>query len=272
MIRERRQSLEIGGFRALKRGTPSALGDLYYSAMELTWPAFIAAASFIFLAINVAFGALYALMPAGALRNAQAGSFPDGFFFSVETFATVGYGDIAPATYLAHSVATAEIMSGMLLLATVTGLTFARFSRPRDSIVFSNVAIVGEYDEREALIVRIASSRAKPIAEVTAQMAYVERLESKDGHVSRRVIDLPLARSANALLTMSWTIAHVLEPNGALRAALREGRDVRILVTVGGLDTLLATPTFGGRFYLRQSIKLDHEFIDMITEVEEGSF
>jgi inward rectifier potassium channel len=239
--------------------------------MELSWPAFIAAACLVFITTNLAFGALYTALP-GSLLNATRGSFLDGFFFSVETLATVGYGDMAPATYTAHSIATVEIMCGLLLLATVTGLTFARFSRPRTSILFSNVAILGEYDDREALIVRIASPRAQPIAEVTAQMALVERVERKDGHVSRRVIDLPLVHHTFAMLTMTWTIAHILDPEGPLRSALREGDDVRILVTVSGLDTMLASPTFGGRFYQRREILLDHDFVDMIDEVEDGSF
>jgi inward rectifier potassium channel len=268
---EHRRSLKIVGFRALKRGTPSAFSDLYYSAMELSWPAFIAAACLVFIAINIVFGAVYALLP-GAILNAKPGSFLDSFFFSVETLATVGYGDMAPATYTAHTITTVEIMCGLLLLATVTGLTFARFSRPRQSILFSNVAIIGEYEGHEALIVRIASPRSQPIAEVTAQMALVERVEGKNGHVSRRVTDLRLVHSAYAMLTMTWTIAHSLDPDGALQSALREGRDVRILVTVSGLDTMLAAPTFGGRFYLRKEIVLDQDFVDMIVEVEDGSF
>jgi inward rectifier potassium channel len=263
--------MKIGGFRALKRGTPSAFSDLYYSAMELSWPAFIAAACLVFLTVNVAFGAIYASLP-GAILNSTPGSFLDGFFFSVETLATVGYGDMAPATYTAHAITSLEIMCGLLLLATVTGLTFARFSRPRQSILFSNVAILGEYEDREALIVRIASPRVQPIAEVTAQMALVDRVERKDGHVSRRVIDLPLVHPTFAMLTMTWTIAHILDPDGPLRAALRGDKDVRILVTVSGLDTMLATPTFGGRFYLRREILLDHDFVDMIDEIEDGSF
>jgi inward rectifier potassium channel len=263
--------MKIGGFRALKRGTPSAFSDLYYSAMELSWPAFIAAACLIFITVNVVFGAIYTALP-GAILNSTPGSFLDGFFFSVETLATVGYGDMAPATYTAHAITSLEIMCGLLLLATVTGLTFARFSRPRQSILFSDVAILGEYEGREALIIRIASPRVQPIADVSAQMALVERVEGKDGHVSRRVIDLPLVHRKFAMLTMTWTIAHVIDPEGPLRAALRAGKDVRILVTVSGLDTMLATPTFGGRFYLRREILSDHDFVDMIDEVEDGSF
>jgi inward rectifier potassium channel len=239
--------------------------------MEISWPAFIGLASLIFILINMIFGCVYANIP-GALLNAADGSYLDGFFFSVETLATVGYGNMAPANYAAHAVTLVEIMCGVLLTATITGLTFARFARPRDSLLFSNVAIVGEYEDREALMVRIASPRSQPIAEVAAQMGLVERFQTKGGHVSRRVTNLPLVRNANAMLTMTWTIAHILEPESALRTALRAGEDIRIMVTVAGLDTMLAAPTFGGRFYLSDEILIDHDFVDMIDEIGPGEF
>lgn len=267
----RSRALKVGGFSATKRGTPSAFHDVYYSAMELSWPAFISVASSIFVMINVLFGLIYASIP-GALINAKDGSFLDGFFFSAETLATVGYGHMAPANYATHTVTVIEIMCGILLTATITGLTFARFARPRDSLLFSDVAIVGGYGDSQALMIRIASPRSHPIAEVTAQMGLIERLVSKDGHVSRRVTDLQLIRDANAMLTMTWTIAHILEPDSAVTRALQAREDVRIMVTVAGLDTMLAAPTFGGRYYRSDDILIDHDFVDMIDEVRPGEF
>lgn len=264
------QGNSLGRFRAVKRGVPSGFHDLYYAAMEMSWPGFITSACAIFLATNLLFGAVFVCLP-GGLLNAKPGSFPDAFFFSVETLATVGYGNMAPATYAAHAVTTIEIMCGLLLLATVTGLTFSRFSRPRPSLVFSDVAIVGRHDGQEALIMRVASIRSQPIAQVSAQMAHVEKVEA-GGQVSRRVNNLPLVRSTNPMLTMSWTITHILDPDGPLLASLRRGRDARILLTLSGLDTMLAAPTFGGRFYLASDIRLDHEFEDMIVEHGDGLF
>lgn len=265
------RSTELDGFEALKRGTPSALHDIYYSAMELSWPLFVAAVFLVFLAVNGAFAMIYSAMP-GAILNARPGSLADSFFFSVETLATVGFGHMAPATDDAHWVATVEIMVGMLLMATVTGLTFARFARPRESLVFSNVAIVGDLDGREALMVRVASLRSHPIADVTAQMAMIERQVAADGRVSRKLVELPLIRQRNAMLTMTWTLAHPVEPGGILREALLNGSDIRIMVSVGGVDTLLSTPTFGGRFYAAGDILADCEFEDMIVEKLPGAY
>lgn len=153
-----KQSLRMGWFRALKKGALSPISDLCYLSMELSWPTFVAWACLFFLVINLLFGTLYALIP-GSLGGARSGGFANAFFFSVETFATVGYGDLYPISAAARLLATVEILCGMVLLATVTGLTFARFSRPRASIVFSDFVVLGRNDGQEALMVRIASVR-----------------------------------------------------------------------------------------------------------------
>src|SRR5581483_975763 len=159
--RPRRQHVTAAGFRAVKLGTPPAFSDLYYRTMEMRWPSFIAAVTMVFVLLNVAFALIYAALP-GSLLNAAPGSIVDGFFFSVETLGTVGYGNMAPATHLGHSIAAAEILVGLFFSATITGLIFARFARPRDSLIFSRVAVVGRYDGKPALMVRLTSTRARP--------------------------------------------------------------------------------------------------------------
>jgi inward rectifier potassium channel len=267
--RVRRKAVNFGNLPAIKHGTPSPFADLYYSALELSWPAFIVVLAAVFLAINTVFGLIYAALP-GTIVNAHPGSFLDGFFFSVETLATVGYGNMAPVRYAAHAVATIEIMVGLMLTATLTGLTFARFARPRESMLFSKFAVLGDLDGQEALMVRVASLRSQPIADAQAQMGFVERIELLDGRNYRQVNDLPLVRPHNAMLSLSWTITHLVEPGSRVREALRNGENVRLMVTVGGTDTLLASPTFGGRFYRLSDIKIDHEFVDIIDETEAG--
>jgi inward rectifier potassium channel len=267
--RTRVKAVNFGNLPAVKRGMPSPLADLYYSSLELSWPAFIAIVATVFLSVNLLFGLVYVALP-GSIANAAPGSFLDGFFFSVETLATVGYGNMAPIRYEAHAVATLEIFIGLLLTATLTGLTFARFARPRESLLFSKVAVVGDLDGREALMVRIVSLRSQPIADAQASMSFVESLQFVDGRNYRQVRDLPLVRSHNPMLSLSWTIVHVFEPDSRIRDAIRGGEKVRLMVTVGGTDTLLASPTFGGRFYVPHEIMIDHDFVDIINETDEG--
>jgi inward rectifier potassium channel len=224
---------------------PSAIGDLYYLTMEMSWPAFVALVSLVFGFINLAFGVAYASLP-GAIANMAPGSLVQGFFFSVETLGTVGYGNLAPASVLGHSIAAAEILVGLFFSATMTGLIFARFARPRNSLVFSRIAVIGRLDGQPALMVRLASTRVRPLADASAQMAWLERNDLPDGRLMRRLVDLPLLRSHNAMLGLSWTLIHVLEEESAFLKALQGGQQFNLMVSVSGTDTLLASQSLGG--------------------------
>lgn len=263
--RQRRQTVSFPGLKAVKLGVPSGVSDLYYRTMEMRWPSFVGAVTLVFVVLNLLFGLIYAALP-GSLLNAEPGSLIDGFFFSVETLGTVGYGNMAPATRLGHSIAAIEILVGLFFSATITGLIFARFARPRDGLIFSRVAVIGRYDGKPALMVRITSSRAQPLADASAQMAWLERVVQPNGRVMRRLIDLPLVRSHNALMGLSWTLTHIIEDGSAMLAALREADRFTMTVTISGIDTLLATQSISGRTYLRHEILADHDFVDVLDE------
>lgn len=265
--RPRRRHVDLGSFQAIKIGGPGAFSDLYYTLMEIRWPAFIALVSAAFLIVNLLFGLLYAALP-GAIGNMAHGSIADGFFFSVETLGTVGYGNMAPATRLGHSIAAVEILLGLFFSATMTGLIFARFARPRDSVVFSRVAVISRVGDQHMLMVRLASIRARPIADVNAQMSWLERIELADGRVFRRLVDLPLVRAYNPSLALAWTLVHVLDPDSPMIAALDGTDRFQLTVTVGGTDTLLASQTLGGHSYTRENIRKGHDFEDVIVDTD----
>jgi inward rectifier potassium channel len=264
----RRQMLDLGGFTAIKIGAPSPLADLYYWIMEMSWPGFVGLVSLLFFLVNIGFGLIYAAMP-GAVANAQPYSVIDGFFFSVDTLGTVGYGVMAPATHVAHAIASVEILVGLFFSATMTGLIFARFARPRESLAFSRVAVVGKYEGGRALMVRVASMRSRPLADAQAQMSFLERHDLPDGRIFRNLVTLPLVRSTNPLLGLSWTLVHPLEENSPVLAALTGDDRFLLTVTIGGVDTLLAGPSQGGARYDREHVRIDHDFVDVISE-EEG--
>ena len=263
--RPRQRRIDLGSTQAIKLGGPGAFADLYYSLMEIRWLAFLAIVTAVFLLINLFFGLIYAALP-GAIGNMTPHSIADGFFFSVETLGTVGYGNMAPASRLGHSIAAVEILLGLFFSATMTGLIFARFARPRDGVMFSRVAVVTRIGEQTMLMVRLASIRSRPLAEVTAQMSWLERVELADGRNFRRLNDLPLARSKNPMLGLAWTLVHVVEPGSPMFAALGGDDVFRLTVTIGGVDTLLASQTLGGHNYGRDDILVDHDFEDVIVD------
>src|SRR6202012_2514031 len=107
-----------------------------------------------FVLLNVAFPCLYWFGEA-PIANAKPGSFSDLFFFSVETTSTVGYGDMHPQSMYGHLVATAENFSGMVSLAVMTGLVFARFSRPRARLIFANNPVIAMHNGAPTMMMRV---------------------------------------------------------------------------------------------------------------------
>ncbi len=265
----RRQIVNMGNTSAIKIGAPGFENDLFYWTMEMGWPAFIALVAAVFITINLVFGLIYA-SSAGMITNATPGSFLDGFFFSIETLATVGYGNMAPSSHLGHSVASIEILIGLFFSATVTGLVFARFARPRESMIFSKIAVIGDYEDKRALMVRLAPMHARPLAAATAQMSILSRTVLPNGKEFAGLLELTLLRSQNPMLNLSWTLIHLLDDESPVLSAFESDRPFLLVVTVGALDTLLARQSFGGRSYQREDILMDHHFVDVITN-RDGS-
>lgn len=250
---------------AYKIGTPGVFTDLYYYLMEISWRTFFGLVTVVFLGINLLFGLVYAALP-GAIANARPGSLVDGFFFSVDTFGTVGYGVMAPHTSLGHAVASVEILVGLFLTATLTGIIFARFARPRETILFSNVVVVARHFGQRSLMVRVASARSRPLVEVRAEMVFLQKTVTTEGRPFRRYIDLPLVRRSNPLMALAWTVIHNVEEGGPLCNAIDNGDEIMIVMTVNGLDTLLGVPAFGGKTYREGDLRQGERFSDIVSD------
>jgi inward rectifier potassium channel len=240
------------------------LGDPYYWLMRIGWPAFIVVVVLVFLLINVIFGAVYALTP-GSVANAAPRSLFDGFFFSVDTLATVGYGNMYPASRLGHAIASVEILLGLFLMATVTGLIFARFARPRKGLVFSRYAVIGPYEGQRALMVRAVWTRSYPLLDATAQLSWFEVVTQADGRTFRGLRELPLVRSHNPMMGLGWNIVHIIPEESDIVAAVEAGKPLLLTATVNGTDMLLASSSQAVQRYRQGDVRLDHEFAEMIS-------
>src|ERR1700684_1503603 len=109
--------------------------------MTVSLPALFATFAAFFFIFNLLFAGIYSLQP-DAIANLNPPGYWGRFFFSVETFATVGYGDMHPQAPFAHVIASIEIFFGLMTLALLTGMMFARFSRPTARFLFARVAVI----------------------------------------------------------------------------------------------------------------------------------
>jgi inward rectifier potassium channel len=272
----RRPSARIdqNGFSTVKVGASRfSLDDPYYLVLSMSWRAFLLGVVALILGVNLLFAVFYWLDP-HALANAHPGSFGDAFFFSVETLATVGYGEMTPADSYGHVVSTAEILSGLFLTALVTGGFFARFARPQPRLIFSRTAVIAPYEGGRALMVRVASRRLHAISEVRGRISYLKTFELPDGGSFRRFYDLKLVRSENPVLSLSWTLIHPIDSESPLCDLTPERIAVespRLLVSISGFDEAISSPINDRHSYRPEDIESGRVFVHILQDLEDGA-
>jgi inward rectifier potassium channel len=246
--------------------------DIYYYAMTANWPQFFGAAGLLFVLLNLVFGGLYALgeSPVG---NLFPNNFWGYFFFSVETLATVGYGDMHPQTLYGHLVSTVEIFIGMGSIALITGLVFARFSRPRSSIIFAEHPVAHMAEGRQMLMIRMANSRQNIISEASSRLRMLRNETTASGHY-RKLADLKLERDQHPLFVLGWTVMHVIDETSPLYGQSPEqlkALDASLILSIEGVDETTNQTIRARQYYPCEEIRWGHRYVDMFSDDEEGT-
>ena len=264
VARESRQRLlnRDGSFNVGRRGLGfwSALNP-YHVLLTMSWPRFLAVVALFFTSTNLVFAVAYLLCGAGAINSTTevgiGNAFWRAFFFSVDSLATIGYGNLSPSGTAAHTIVAAEALAGILGTALITGLVFARFSRPTAQIVFSQRAVIAPYRGATALMFRVANARSNQIIELGCKVLFA-RFEDGDGQSIRRFYALSLEREKVVFFPLSWTIVHPIDEDSPLYGLtaedLRRG-NAEFLILLTGTDE-----TFSQMVHARSSY-LDDEII-----------
>jgi inward rectifier potassium channel len=186
-------------------------------------------------------------------------------FFSVQTFATIGYGQVSPVGLAANLTVTLESLIGLLGFALATGLLFARFSRPTAKIIFSRNAIIAPYHGINAFEFRITNARSNQIIEVEAKVLF-SRFELVDGRSVRRFYPLPLERDKVAFLPLSWTIVHPIDEESPLRgldADHMHDTNAEFLILLTGIDETFSQTVHTRSSYKAEEMVWDAKFSDI---------
>ncbi len=269
----RPQHIRLGDREIETRGLAGGFwSDLYYRSMTVSWPAFFTGAATIFLVLNGGFALIY--FPGDRpIANAVPGRFLDLLYFSIETLATVGYGDMHPQTDYGHLVATVEIFTGMSFLAVMTGLVFARFSRPRARFIFADYPTVAPHEGQPTLMIRVANARHNIISGATARLWLIRGEPTPEGQFFRRYYELELLRAENPVFALSWTIFHPIDESSALYGASPDDlaqADALLVLTISGLDDSSAQQLNARRTYSQADIRWQHRYVDIASNADDG--
>lgn len=251
--------------------------SLYQIMLNIPVWKFIVIILAFFITLNLVYTGIYALIGidefAGYVATTPVGKLEELYFFSTETFTTVGYGRVNPIGSAANFVASIEALNGFLSFALATGLIYGRFSRPRAHLVFSDHALISPYKDGRGLMFRFASYKERHAltdVEVQVNIALLVQQEGKSEPVYR-FYDLPLERKRIESLPMNWTVVHHIDENSPLLGLSEEEMrqaDVEIYVLIRGFDDVYANVVLQRTSYTFEEIKFGRKFVPMYREDE----
>ena len=244
--------------------------DISHRCMTASWPAFIAGAAFVFVVFNTIFGFLYWLGN-NPVSNVTHSDYIDYLYFSIETLSTAGYGDMHPQTHYGHFIATIELFTGIFSMSVMTGLIFARFSRPRARLLFANNPVISRREGKRTLMVRIANERHNIIGNATARLWVLQNIVNSDGHALRRFTELSLEKNEHPALALTWTLFHVLDETSPLNELDADGMkaaSLSLVVVVSGYDVVAAQTIHARKSYDHTDIRFNQRYADIIEEFD----
>jgi inward rectifier potassium channel len=271
--RENRQRLlnRDGSFNVARSG----LGFLesfapYHLFLTISWAGFLGMVCVAYLGMNLLFAVAYLACGPDALLGAGSamlgGRFSQAFFFSIQTFATIGYGQIAPNGMAANLVVTVEALVGVMYQALATGLLFARFTRPTAALLFSRRAVIGPYSGGQGLMFRIVNRRRNEIIALEAQVLFSAMEPDNRGGTVRRYSPLALERNKVTFFPLSWTIVHPIDAASPLAGRTPgdlERTQAEILVLLSGIDEALEQTVHSRSSYRADEIVWNARFRSM---------
>ena len=247
-------------------------GDAYHFWLASSWWRVYALVVALYLLINMLFA--LAFLAVGGVENMRAGSFGDAFFFSVETLATIGYGRMAPISVAAHLLVTVEAFCGIIGVALITGLMFAKFARPTARVLWSDVCVVAIQEGVPSLMLRVANARGNSqVVEAQLRVGLLLSEQTREGEKVRRMHDLTLVRSSSAVFALSWLAIHPIDEKSVLHGktveSLRE-MGAEIYVSLTGMDETFNQTIHSRHAYGWDEIAWGRRFVDIVGPLPDG--
>jgi inward rectifier potassium channel len=250
--------------------------NLYHTLLTMSWATFLSLVLLLYFLSNIIFALLYSTLGPTALVDVSStptdNLFIRGFFFSVQTFATIGYGTIQPVGIIPNLLVTIESYYSLIANALITGIVFARFARPTAKVIFSTKAVVAPYRGITGLMFRLVNGRSNQLIEMSAKVL-VARFVNEDGKPVRRFAELDLERRGVVFLPLAWTIVHPIDEKSPLYGLtdedLRES-DTEILILLTATDETFATVVHTRTSYKHDEIKFGHKFVSIYNKTEPG--
>jgi inward rectifier potassium channel len=268
-----------GTFNLRKTGLPFWKRISIYSYLiALSWPQFILVIVLFYFLVNLLFTAVYVLIGTdqlqGFVETTEWGKIKETFFFSTQSFTTVGYGRINPLGEGADIVSSVETMAGWLFFALVTGLLYGRFTQPIAYIAFSEKALISPYRNGTGLMFRMVPY--KDAHELTnAHVAVnISLLITENGKTDYQFFQLKLERSRIDMFNMNWTVVHPIDEESPLYQFTKQdlqNADFELMVQVSGFDPVFSNQVMQRTSYTMEELEWEARFSSMYHQSKDGN-
>lgn len=251
--------------------------NLYHTMLTMKRWKFLSAIMLFFVFINLFFAGLYLMIGTnhlnGLVANTPGEKFGEAFFFSAQTFTTVGYGRINPVGYLASFVASLEALTGLMSFALVTGLLYGRFARPRAFIRYSKNALFAPFANGVALMFRMVPYTKNYLVNVEVKVSMAMKV-MEDGIKKNKFYNVPLDISKASTMTANWTLVHPINEQSPIYQFSKEdmaNAEVELLVFVQGFDESFSNTVISKASYTYEEFVFGAKFVPMYHPTESGN-
>jgi inward rectifier potassium channel len=250
----------------------------YQDLVEMPWGRFLGIMLAFFVGVNIIFATLIHAIGVDCLNGVKDSNgleqWLESWFFSVQTFTTVGYGSISPACISTNFVASLIALVGLMSAALATGLLFARFAKPTSQIVFSKNAIITPYQNGQSFQFRIANKRNSRLInlDVKLTMSWVEANEH--GVKGRKFARLKLEREKVVMLPLNWNIVHPIDEESPFWERTPEDlkeMNVEVIVLIEAFDETFSQTIFANGSYCDEEFLFDVKWKPMYFPDPSGS-
>jgi inward rectifier potassium channel len=249
-------------------GAPrTPLRDAYHAFLRIAWWQAIGLIVCAYLLLNALFAGAYVAI--GGIHDAAAGSFIDAYYFSAQTLGTIGYGDMYPMTRAANAVVVVESITGLIVMALMTGLVFSKFARTTSRMVFARRAVISPVDGVPTLMIRLGNERGNSIIDSRVRVSLGRTEHTREGQKLYRTYDLRLVRDHMQQLSRAWMLMHVIDESSPLFGKSPEDlvrTEVELLVGVVGMDDTTMQAVHAQHRYLDGDLAWGARYADILSE------
>jgi inward rectifier potassium channel len=250
----------------------------YHSMLGMRMSKFFLIILFFYVFVNLLFTLIYLAIGVENLTGIKAVTFTEklqeAFFFSTQTFTTVGYGRISPIGFLMNAVSSLQALVGLLSFALATGLLYGRFSLPKAYIKYSKKALISPYENITGLMIRLAPFKNTAALTDAEAKITIAMIVDNNGKKTNQFFNAKLETQKINALALTWTLVHPIDEESPLynfKAADFANTQGEILVYLKAFDDTFSTTVVSRTSYTFDEICYGHKFVPMYNRNDTGT-